>query len=261
MPNATCRSSRSQLPKPSAGDGLYRVAVRPLAAVLVALALTAACSSSDDDTSTPEADTTEAADPQEILDAAADGMAAVEGVAFTIDRTGAEVYIDDGENLAFVSAEGRFGAPASADAVVTVELGSATLQVGAVAIDGTIWLTDPVSGSWDEASESLTFDPATLFDPEIGWRALLAEDLTDVELVSAEEDVAVLTGVAAAERVDVLTGGIVEEAAPVELTIDTEADVISSVEFAVDTDDGVAEWRVDLDSYGAQVDVTAPPLG
>lgn len=235
--------------------------VRLLAAVLVALTLLSACSSSDDEADPVAAD--EAApstDPTEILDAAAEAMAAVEGVTFTIERTGAEVFIDDGENLVFVSADGRFGAPSSADAVVTVELGSATLQVGAVAIDGTIWLTDPVSGGWEEASESLTFDPATLFDPEIGWRALLADDLTDVELVSTEGDTAVITGIAAAERVDVLTGGIVDESAPVELTIDTATDLISSVEFDVDTGDGIAEWRVELDDYGARVDVTAPPL-
>ncbi|MEO1060505.1 MAG: LppX_LprAFG lipoprotein [Actinomycetota bacterium] len=239
--------------------------MRPLVAALAtALALLAACSSDADDAEPAEtvADDSGPAptDPAEILDEAATAMAEVESVTFTIERTGAEVFIDDGENLAFVSADGRFGAPSSADALVTVELGSATLQVGAVAIDGTIWLTDPVSGGWEEASDSLSFDPATLFDPEIGWRALLAEDLSEVELVSSEGSTAVITGIAAAERVDVLTGGIVDEAAPVELTIDTDTDLISSVEFDVDTDDGIAEWRVELENYGAQVDVTAPPL-
>ncbi len=238
--------------------------VRALAGVLVALALLAACSSDDDENGDDTAVTEVAAAPRsptEILQASAAAMAAVDGVTFTIERTGAEVFIDDGENLAFVSAEGRFGAPSSADALVRVETSGLTLQVGAVAIDGTIWLTNPGSGDWEEAPEDLTFDPATLFDPEIGWRALLDGDLSDVELVSDEGGVAVLTGIAAAERVDVLTGGIVDEAAPVEIAIDTETDLIRSVDFEVETDGGIAEWRVELANYGAQVDVTAPTLG
>ncbi len=241
--------------------------VRPLAGVLIALVLLSA-SSSDDDSGGDDggaAATTEtaaaAAGPDEILQASATAMAGVDGVTFTIERTGADVFIDDGESLAFVSAEGRFGAPSSADALVRVETSGLTLEVGAVAIDGTIWLSDPVSGGWDEASEDLTFDPATLFDPEIGWRALLAEDLSDVELVSAQGGTAMLTGIAAAERVDVLTGGIVDEAAPVEIAIDTETGLVRTVEFEVETGGGIAEWRVVLDNYGAQVDVTAPPLG
>jgi lipoprotein LprG len=240
------------------------VDVRPLAGLLLTLALLAACSSSDDDSESeagPAVEGVDSSDPTEILQASAAAMAQVESVTFTIERTGAEVFIDDGENLAFVSADGRFGAPSSADALVTVDASSLTVQVGAVAIDGTIWLTDPVTGAWDEAPDDLTFDPATLFDPEIGWRALLDGGLTDVELVSSGGDIAVISGVAEAERVDVLTGGIVDDAAPVEIAIDTTTGLISSVEFDVETGDGIASWRVELQNYGAQVDVTAPPLG
>ena len=95
----------------------------------------------------------------------------------------------------------------------------------------------------------------------VDGRALLDGGLTEVELVSSDGGVAVITGVAEAERVDVLTGGIVDDAAPVEIAIDTGTGLISSVDFDVETGDGVAFWRVELDNYGAQVDVTAPPLG
>ena len=47
-------------------------------------------------------------------------MGTVDTVAFTIERSGAPVHIDTNGLLVFNKAVGRFAAPTSADALVTV---------------------------------------------------------------------------------------------------------------------------------------------
>ncbi|MEM9034704.1 MAG: LppX_LprAFG lipoprotein [Actinomycetota bacterium] len=235
--------------------------MRRLVALLVVLLLVVvACSSDSDDTSpettAPPAELTADA----ILADAAVAMAAVDSVLFELERTGAGVYIDTGDTIAFNTADGRFAAPGSAEAVVQVEIGGFTAEIGAVAIDGDIWLTNPVSGTWETAPEDLTFNPATLFDPVIGWRALLEEGLTDIELVDTTDGRHRITGVAEAERVDVLTGGLVEEEAPIVLLIDADTALLDEVTFDVAVDEGTANWEVLLFEYGTEVVVTVPPL-
>lgn len=224
---------------------------------LVVLVLLAACSGDDPaDTAAPTAAVT----AETILAEAAEAMAAVDSVRFELTRSGAEAHLDDGETITFNSADGRFAAPDSADAVVEVAIAGFTTEVGAVAVDGEIWLTNPVTGAWEAAPEELTFNPATLFDPEVGWRALLANGLSDVELVETSADRHRITGTAAAERVDVLTGGLVEAAAPIEVVIDTDTGLLDEVSFDVEVADGTTMWQVVLVDYGTEVMVTVPPL-
>ena len=87
-------------------------------AVLVGTGLgLAACGGSDE----PEGDPLPA-DAGAVLAASAEAMGDVTSVRFTLNRSGAPVYIDTFESLALESVDGRFAAPAAADAVLTVEV-------------------------------------------------------------------------------------------------------------------------------------------
>lgn len=238
------------------------MAVLSIAALSMAL-LIAGCSSSG------SAGESESTAEQAMTDAAV-AMADVDSAAFTIEQTGASIAIDDAGQLGFQSAEGRYAAPASAEAVITVDALGFTTQVGAVAIDGTLWFTNPLSGEWTEAPESLTFDPATVFDPDQGLPVLLEEGAAAAEYVTAEEvgdDVEagdsqrwVRTAVGA-ERVSVLTGGLVTSATDVDLLIDTATDRLAEVRFDLDLDDGVSNWVMTVDDYDADVTIDPPELG
>ena len=72
----------------------------------------AGCGGSDDE---PEGDPLPA-EAAAILTASAQAMGDVTSVRFTLTRSGAPVYIDTFESLALESVDGRFAAPASADA-------------------------------------------------------------------------------------------------------------------------------------------------
>jgi len=231
-----------------------------LAAVLLAgVLLVAGCSSSG------SGDDAELS-AEEVMVGAAAAMSEVTSAAFTIEQTGASIPIDDAGQLGFQAADGRFAAPASAEALITVDALGFTTEVGAVAIDGTLWFTNPLSGEWTEAPDSFTFDPATVFDAESGFPALLREEAAGAEFVSGGEepedgDRHHLRTSVAAERVSVLTGGLVTSETDVDLWIDRETERLSEVRFELALEQGVSSWQMTIDDYGADVTIEPPEVG
>ncbi len=229
---------------------------RRVAVSLALVVLGAGCSRGSSESAPP---------PGEVLAAAAQAMGAVESVRFTLEREGAPVYIDDQGLLAFVAAEGRFVSPGTADALVTVKAAGLTTQVGAVVVEGQTWLTNPLTGRWERAPAGYVFDPATLFDPEVGWRPLLAQGLSDVDLVddqAGEEGTLYhLQATAAGERVAIMTAGLAGgDPVRLDLWIDPGRDEVRRVEFATGADGGTATWRLTLSDYGADFEITPPDL-
>ena len=93
--------------------------------VLVLLAV--GCSGSDE--------TAGPADVATVLATTAEAMAEVGTVAFTIERTGAAVFLDEGGSLVFNQAKGRFSSEGAAvDAVLRVTALGIETQMGAVSV-------------------------------------------------------------------------------------------------------------------------------
>ncbi len=191
-------------------------------------------------------------------------MADVDTLLFTIELEGADVFIDDGGLIQFQMAEGRYAAPGSADAVVSVvALGLAT-EVGAVAINGNVWITNPLTGAWEPAPDSLTFDPATIFDAEVGLSALIADGLTNAVLESPEPDAddrLHITADVDPARVSTLTSGLVDDVDKVDLWIDRTSGQLAEVTFDVGADEAGTSWRLLLTDYGTTVTINEPELG
>lgn len=202
-----------------------------------------------------------------LLDAGA-AMSTVESASFVIEQSGAAIFIDDAEQLEFQSADGRFARPASAEALITVDALGFTTQVGAIAIDGDLWFTNPLSGEWTEAPESFTFDAATLFQPDVGFPALLAEASASAELIEdspsengRDDEEHHVRATVGAERVSVLTGGLVAEESEVDLWIDDVSNRIVELRFELLIDDAVSSWRMTISGYDAEVTIVPPELG
>jgi lipoprotein LprG len=226
---------------------------------LALVAVTAACSSGSG-----EEVEAEVLDVDGVRSLAAAAMADIESVLFTIEHDGADVFIDDEGRIGFRAAEGRFAAPSSADAIVSVSaLGLAT-EVGAVAIDGELWITNPLTGDWEEAPESLTFDPSLLFDTEVGFSRLLSDGLINASLVTPEPDAEGryhITADVDPVRVSVLTSGLVDDVDNVDLWVDATSGRLVEVTFDVGIEAGGTSWRLLLDGYGTSVSVNKPELG
>jgi lipoprotein LprG len=227
-------------------------------ALVVAVAV-AACGGS----SSPSGPTLPA-DPQAIVDASADAMGDVQSVEFEVVRGGAPIYIDSFESIALDRIIGQFSVPTSAQAVLDVRVDdSLDTQLAAIAIDDEVWLSNPVTGNYETLPEGYDIDPSRFFDPEGGWRPLLA-NLADVELVGIEDrggDAYHVRGTAPAAQIEVITAGLVDDQdVLIDFWIDPVTGLVREAEFDTEIDGGVVEWSLALDKYGDAFDI-APPEG
>ena len=225
-----------------------------MTAMAVALvALTAACSSTEVTT------TTAPPTAAELLEIS------VDTVQFRIARGGEPVYIDTQGFLEFVSATGRFAAPGAAEALVTVSALGLSTEVGAVVIEGDTWLTNPITGNWEPTPPGYTFDPATLFDPQIGFRAMLQEGIPTVEDLGEETvDETALRHVrftASGERVEVVTAGMVLGAdVAIDAWIEPTSGELRRAKFPTTIGANPTEWDLTFFDYGADITITPPDL-
>ena len=221
---------------------------------IVLTLLTAACS-----------DEPAEADPEAIIALAIETMGNVDTVGFFLERTGAPIYIDEDSILEFTSAEGRFSTPESTDALLTVRALGIPTQVGAVQIGEDTWITNPITGGWEDAPSGFTFDVATLFDRTQGWSALLDGGLTNVHFTGEEklgdETLAHYRVTAPADRIEQITAGMVAgQAVDGDLWIDSSTGEIRELTFNTDMADGVTTWSLRMTDYGAEVEISPPDL-
>jgi len=232
---------------------------RMMAAFVALASMAAACSSTEATT------TTAPPTAAESLEASAATMGSVDTVQFSIERGGEPVYIDTQGFLEFVSATGRYAAPGAAEALVTVSALGLSTEVGAVVIEGDTWLTNPITGTWEPTPPGYTFDPATLFDPEVGFRAMLQEGIPTVQDIGdeivGEETLRHLQFTASGARVEVITAGMV---AGVDVTIDAWIEPASGelrrVKFSTPIGTLPTDWDLTFFEYGAEITITPPDL-
>ena len=198
-----------------------------------------------------------------LQEASAEAMGNVESVRFGLERTGAPVFIDGAQSIALDNIDGRFSLPGSADALLGVTVnGSLRTELGAIAIDEEIWLSNPTTGRFETLPPGFDIDPSLFFDPVGGWRPLLA-GLTDVEVVGEEQRNDAtryhLTGVAPAERMQAITAGLVTgQAVDLDLWLHPVTAEVTSLTFSTEFDGAVSDWVLELTEYGETFDISPP---
>lgn len=184
-----------------------------------------------------------------------DAMAAVETAGFELTVSGASVYVGPTEML---SAEGVYVAPDSARAVLGMRVGVVSVDMATVSIGPRTWLTDPLSGRWNELDPGTGFNPAVVFGDE-GWPALLRD--LDNATVDHHDNGFLLEGTAPSATVRVLTSGIAgDDDVDIALVIDADTDRILEARFSTDGPDGVTDWVILLGPYDEPATVE-PPTG
>lgn len=203
------------------------------------------------------------ADVEVVVSDAAEAMGAVTSVEFRLDRDGAPIYIDEFESIALDSLLGQFSVPARARAQLRVTVdGNLATEIGAVAMDDEVWISNPVTGDFETLPPGFDIDPSRFFDPEDGWQPLLA-NLREVELVGIDDrggERYHVRGIAPAAEVENITVGLVTgQDVPVDLWIHPTTSLVTHLDFDTVIDEAESSWTLDLDRYGESFTIR-PPL-
>jgi hypothetical protein len=191
-------------------------------------------------------------------------MGGVESVEFEVERTGAPIAIDSFGSIVLERILGQFSVPNSAQAVIDVRIDdSVNTQLAAIAVDDEVWLSNPITGTYETLPEGYDIDPSRFFDPENGWQPLLA-NLTDVELVGIEDrdgDTYHVRGTAPAAQIEVITAGLVDDQdVVIDFWLDPVTGLVRTAEFDTTIDGGTVSWALALRNYGDAFDIAAPEV-
>ncbi|MFW2382270.1 MAG: LppX_LprAFG lipoprotein [Acidimicrobiales bacterium] len=233
-----------------------------IAAVVILVALLGCSSGSGQaDDSSAQLST----DPVTLQTTASSAMGGVTSVRFSLDRSGDPVFIDQAKAISLTSLQGRFAAPASADAVLAVEVsGLLNTEIGAVAIDEEIWLSNPLTGEFETLPPGFDIDPSSFFDPKGAWEPLL-RDLRNVEFVGEEDrdgqTLYHLRGLAPADRMQAVTAGLVRGSdIQIDLWLDPKTALVSTLEFEAELGEGNSSWVLGFSDYGEPFTITDPTV-
>lgn len=221
--------------------------------VLSAALVAAGCGGGDSDP------TTTLPSVEAVLAEAALTMQSTDTLSYEIELTGAPVTL---LGVELRGARGQYAAPDASQAVLSAAIGGLVIELGTIAIGETSWVTNPLTGDWDEYTGSRAFNPAIMFDPDLGWRPLLTEDISEARLVTpVEGDTYLVAGTAAGARVEVLTAGLVEsQPVALELSVDRSSGHVTRMDFSTVGESGETRWVLDLSEFGADVSIDPPQV-
>ncbi len=226
---------------------------------------TAGCGGSEQNANEPTGPTL-AASASVIQSASAAAMGEVSSVRFELSVSGAPIYIDRFESISLDGLIGEFSVPRSAQAALDVEVdGSLKTQLAAVAIDDEVWLSNPITGRFETLPEGYDIDPSRFFDPQDGWRPLMA-GLTDVELVGRERregdnggERYHLVGTATADQMREITAGLIgNQDVRIDFWIQPVTGLVRSAEFTTETSGQTVDWTLELSAYGDEFTIVVP---
>jgi hypothetical protein len=206
---------------------------------------------------------------EEIIDRSASYMKSLAGFSFLIDRQGAPAFLDYEETLAFRRTEGVFTAPDRAQATVRVIGPGVVAEVKIIGIGADYWETNLLSGEWQYIPGGLGFNPAVLFDPQIGFQPILESDLSELVLTGLEElqempgmKLYAITGRLQGERIYQMSYEMIgPEPMDVKLWIAPQSYELHRI-FITDPNEGGDEsttWQVDFWNFGTTVEIVPPP--
>jgi len=199
--------------------------------------------------------------PEQLLADSAQAMKDVQTVQWAIEHEGEPIVLDPTQGLTALSATGSYQAPSSVYAMVKVQAGSIVAQAEVLwTADGAFFKLPPLRPNFGPIELPGTFNPADIFNEEVGIPHVLTEVLTSPTLAGEEdlEGTATyhLTAQAAGEDLSGLVGGAVAEGtATVDLWINKDSKEL--VRVIVTEADG-STWTVDFFSYGEPVEIPTP---
>lgn len=228
--------------------------------LLLFLILTAAISCSSP-TATP-------LPPEQIIATATERMTKTTGFRFSVDRSGAPAFLDPLEILSLSRLEGDFVAPDKVQATVRIVTTGIVTDVSFIGIGESQWQTNPFTGNWESLPTGSGFNPAALFDPEIGLQAILLTDFDELELLENAEIETLpgqplyhLAGHLSGERTSEITYGLIgPETMEAELWITPESNELQRIILTerIEDPETTRVWQFDFWDFDLDLIISPP---
>jgi lipoprotein LprG len=196
----------------------FRLVIRII--LLCAVALTvSACGGSNSDVNTA---TATAVTAQTVLANAATRFGQVSSFHFTLSIDGS-VPLDAAKTLALHGAEGDLSRPNSAQAKADVGFLGATISIKFVSIGGDQFITNPITGAWENAPAGLGYNPAVLYDNDNGIARVLSAlqdpQIAGSESVNGQDSYHITATVARVDVQPIAAGAVASQAPAIDLWI------------------------------------------
>ncbi len=204
--------------------------------------------------------------PRELSQQVGAATLAVQSMHFGIEVSGAPVPAEPSGFFALVSMEGDMQRPDGVMATVKVKSITGVAEVRVVSLAGQQYVTNPITRQWMCVPPGVAFDPAILFDPQVGMEQLLQTDIEDVTLVGIEDldgrPHYHLRGTVPGERLQAISYGTLGAGA-VTADLWAEMDTLRATRVVlVDTSTDAnrpSTWSMQFSEYDKDVDLRVPP--
>lgn len=206
-------------------------------------------------------------DPQAVAEQAGAATGAVDSLHFVFQRDGAPAFVDADKTLVFRSAEGDYVAPDKMQAAVKILAGSFVAEVQVISIGETQWMTNLLTGNWEEVPEGWGLDPAAFFDSKAGIPNIMAHDLSvtrldgPIEVEGLKGGFWHLSGEVGGEHVTVMSGGLIPPGnVELEAWVDPVTFLVHRVHLLLPDSDPQepTEWTIEFSEFGKPVEIVAP---
>jgi lipoprotein LprG len=205
--------------------------------------------------------------PAEVITRAGDAMLQAPSFHFKIDLNGKPVMLNQVTQLSLRSAEGDFARPDKMGVHLKVLLAVAAAELDMIALGNEQYLTNVLTKQWEVLPPEFGFNPAIMFDPQVGLEQLLKAGLDNAQWIGTEtvdgKNLFHVQGSISGERLQGMSSGLIGKG-PVAVDLWIEPDTyLPRQAVIVDKDSDPKKpttWTMTFSSYGKDVNITAPKV-
>jgi lipoprotein LprG len=205
--------------------------------------------------------------PADVISRASEAMLQAPTFHFKIDIEGKPVVLNQLTQLSLRSAEGDFSRPDKMGVHLKVLLAVAAAELDMIALGNEQYLTNVLTKQWEPLPPEFGFNPAIMFDPQVGLEQVLKGGLDNAHWIGVEDlngkSVFHLQGSINGERLQGMSGGLISKG-PIDVDLWIEPDTYLPRKAVIVDKDSDPEkpttWTMTFSSYGKDVNIAAPEL-
>ncbi len=205
--------------------------------------------------------------PAQVITRAGDAMLQAPSFHFNIDLSGKSVVLNQATQLSLRSAEGDFARPDKMGVHLKVLLAVAAAELDMIALGNEQYVTNVLTQQWEVLPPKFGFNPAIMFDPQVGLEQLLKAGLDNAHWIGVEvldgKNLYHLQGSISGDRLQGMSSGLIGKG-PIDVDLWIEPDTYLPRKAVIVDKDSDPEkpttWTMTFSSYGKEVNIAAPKV-